>query len=680
MSTTTANFNDSRLFTSGPTATNAAYANVGMGWIMAFDFVGTQVEAALNGYFTVSVDGGSPVAVTPSQGNGLANILTTGLADTSHSIVIVSTASLSGGASQILASGAVIRVTGGSPAISSSSVYANHVSCKLGTGPAFGNQIADLTHVRVDGGLCQGWGGQASAYVGSAQNSLGGSITLYTSASAIKIFCAQNYTVPGGFYVKIDGGTPTYIDSNHNFTGSQLPDGIYPLLSGLDTASVHKYELRAGFGVGFSLTDIVLVGGSGLDTTHSLPARKKIVCYGDSIVQDFVSGSNPPDQVYDTNPGDRGFGALLAAYNLDMALFCNSHPSQPLSSLVNIGSIIGNAFGSQSNFTNADYVFLEPGINNLSDSTEQTNFASNYATLISNSLALFTNASVKIYCQNLYHNTSDDSGTGTAYTNLQARRTAIANAVTSASNAKVLLADVSGWIATANTIDGTHPSGSGNALIASHMTSLLSPGATSYTFTGPSTCTVGVPVTLTITPNAPFTGTITISSTGAATSPTSLSWTSDSSAKTVTYTATGTGPQVLTPSSSGALTDPAALTITASSGTTFMPSFPSASDATVSAGATVVLQGPMCADGGAYLYVLAASDQAFELYVEISSDGSTFSKAKKVASVSGPDATLSQCAELSQYLPNFYRLSVKNTSGSSATVRADVRHFHISAR
>lgn len=100
----------------------------------------------------------------------------------------------------------------------------------------------------------------------------------------------------------------------------------------------------------------------------------------------------------------------------------------------------------------------------------------------------------------------------------------------------------------------------------------------------------------------------------------------------------------------------------------------------ITAGSSVTIYGGLQSTGAAYLYALVASTQTFELYVEISSDnGATYTQAKKVTSAAGPDSTYTQAAELGQYAPSFYRLTVKNTSGSTSNFRVDVRHFLIYA-
>jgi hypothetical protein len=101
---------------------------------------------------------------------------------------------------------------------------------------------------------------------------------------------------------------------------------------------------------------------------------------------------------------------------------------------------------------------------------------------------------------------------------------------------------------------------------------------------------------------------------------------------------------------------------------------------TITAGSTIVLFAGVQSTGGAYVYGLVTSTQTFELYVEISPDnGVTFTQAKKIVSAAGPDATYTQSAELSQYAPTFYRVTAKNTSGSTSNFRVDIRHFEIFA-
>lgn len=90
--------------------------------------------------------------------------------------------------------------------------------------------------------------------------------------------------------------------------------------------------------------------------------------------------------------------------------------------------------------------------------------------------------------------------------------------------------------------------------------------ATSYTFTGPSSGVVNVASTnFTLTPNGSYTGTITPASDGSGTfSPTSLTWSGTSDAKTFTYTPTSTtgSPHTLSVTSSPGLTDPASIDYT----------------------------------------------------------------------------------------------------------------------
>lgn len=110
--------------------------------------------------------------------------------------------------------------------------------------------------------------------------------------------------------------------------------------------------------------------------------------------------------------------------------------------------------------------------------------------------------------------------------------------------------------------------------------------------------------------------------------------------------------------------------------------FPYANDLTgVAAGATGFIFGPVQVANGAYIYGLITSTQTFDLYVEISVDGFVTSTiAKKISSSANPDGTYTQAVELSQYAPNYFRISAKNTSAVVANFRADVRTGAITSR
>jgi Concanavalin A-like lectin/glucanases superfamily len=97
-----------------------------------------------------------------------------------------------------------------------------------------------------------------------------------------------------------------------------------------------------------------------------------------------------------------------------------------------------------------------------------------------------------------------------------------------------------------------------SARVTAHYSAGSSSGATSYTFTGPSTAHVGVASTnFTVTPNASYSGTITPSDAGAGGTftPSSLSWTTSSTPKTFTYTPAVSGTPTISASGSPALTN-----------------------------------------------------------------------------------------------------------------------------
>gem|GEM_PF-1249474 len=92
----------------------------------------------------------------------------------------------------------------------------------------------------------------------------------------------------------------------------------------------------------------------------------------------------------------------------------------------------------------------------------------------------------------------------------------------------------------------------------------VDPIATGYTFTGPSSGnTNNTSAIFTVTPNAPYTGTITVTTTtGFGLLPIVLTFSNSSAPQTFTITPTATGNITLTPINSGILTDPANLTYT----------------------------------------------------------------------------------------------------------------------
>jgi hypothetical protein len=105
--------------------------------------------------------------------------------------------------------------------------------------------------------------------------------------------------------------------------------------------------------------------------------------------------------------------------------------------------------------------------------------------------------------------------------------------------------------------------------------------ASAYTFNGPSSGVVNVASTnFTVTPNAIYTGTVTITpSGGGLSSPIILTWSSSSAAQTFTITPTATGTVTLTPTNSGGLSNPSALNdvVTAASATSYTFTAPSPS-------------------------------------------------------------------------------------------------------
>lgn len=117
------------------------------------------------------------------------------------------------------------------------------------------------------------------------------------------------------------------------------------------------------------------------------------------------------------------------------------------------------------------------------------------------------------------------------------------------------------------TVKATNSAGSSVASVASNSVTPNAPVATSFLFVGPSSGNVNsASANFTVTPNNPYTGTITITPSGvgsAGLSATVLTFTSSSTAKTFTITPTISGSITLTPSNNGSLTNAANITYTA---------------------------------------------------------------------------------------------------------------------
>ena len=156
------------------------------------------------------------------------------------------------------------------------------------------------------------------------------------------------------------------------------------------------------------------------------------------------------------------------------------------------------------------------------------------------------------------------------------------------------------------------------AISGAEVTSLFNGGAgtqypfsaTTFTFTGPSSGNVNAASTnFTVTPDAAYTGTITITPTGTASSglsPTVLTFTASATPQTFTITPTVVGSITLTPTNSGGLANPANLTYTVN-GT--VPSAPPAPVAVAgNSQATVTVSAPSNTGGSAItLYTIVST-------------------------------------------------------------------------
>ncbi len=165
------------------------------------------------------------------------------------------------------------------------------------------------------------------------------------------------------------------------------------------------------------------------------------------------------------------------------------------------------------------------------------------------------------------------------------------------------------------TVAATNTIGSG---LASKASSAVTPTAPpgSYSFSGPAGGAINAASTnFTVTPSTAYTGTITITPSGAGvTKAIALTFKNSATAQTFTITPTAAGPVTLTPTNGGSLTNPTALTYATPAGA------PAVASVTPSDGsATVVITAPT-SDGGSAItsYTVACNPGAITMSGRVS--------------------------------------------------------------
>jgi hypothetical protein len=104
--------------------------------------------------------------------------------------------------------------------------------------------------------------------------------------------------------------------------------------------------------------------------------------------------------------------------------------------------------------------------------------------------------------------------------------------------------------------------------------SVFTPVANAISLAGPSNVPTGYPSTnYTVTPNGPFTGSVTLSSTvpGSFSPSATLNWSNSSTPQTVTFTASANGSGTISATNTGSLANPSPIAITAATPASFTP-------------------------------------------------------------------------------------------------------------
>jgi hypothetical protein len=162
----------------------------------------------------------------------------------------------------------------------------------------------------------------------------------------------------------------------------------------------------------------------------------------------------------------------------------------------------------------------------------------------------------------------------------------------------IIVAGLSNGISYTFTVTATNTAGTGSASSASNSVTPVIPPATTFTFTGPTTGSINAASTnFTVTPNNPYSGTITLTPSGGGLStPIALVFSNSAVPQTFTITPTAVGTVTLTPSNTGPLTNPSNLSYTV---TAVVPGAPTSVTATPGNTQATVTFSPPVSNGGA---------------------------------------------------------------------------------
>jgi hypothetical protein len=417
-----------------------------------FTFTGTdlwmsQFPQAGTNSFTVSIDGGATETIATSSTGWCALPIIKGLSDTAHTVRITHAAITIYDTTNTFfgfgASPAVARPTGK-------------------TGTVLGLRAAAGTWVRFSPCFAVGI---------SAQNFVS-AITANNHEFEIKATCTSLWLhgILGGWKVRVLVDNVEVVATTVSNTAAY---GWAQIASGLDGSNEHTYRVQLLIANGnYVLTDLMGVGGTGVNTGVTIAARTSVYADGDSITNEGVGLG--ADALVDAR---NGMWSRLG----DALHYATSNIGQPAAG---VPSTVNGALTGSTNLPS--FACERWGSNNAATLDNVATFKATYKTFLQATRTQCPSATI-VGLRILNRQGVDV----TAYN--AAKSAAVAELVAAGDANMYYVDDTAGFDNTSgvHTYDGTHPNDTGYAILAANLAA-LPPFAASTAVSHRSLCTLGV--------------------------------------------------------------------------------------------------------------------------------------------------------------------------------------------
>ena len=520
---------------------------------------GCALVGSTNGQAAVSVDGAAFATLYNSSFAWVAMPAAEGLSDAAHTV------RLRGGNSFSLDRDLGLIVYGAAPAVAQRTDMAAQTTLAGAAFAAVG---------RCEGGIASGSNAGYTARYATSYND--GGIRFRASAAAIHLW-AYSGNCKWRLYRRVAG---VWVSLSLTSDGNTGKWGWLSLATGLDTGE-SEFLIRGVNGAqGYQANALMLVGGAGLSATPVSAYPSAICFYGDSIPKDDATGDSTDGFVskvcfrLDRLPINRGWGGSTVKQ------FAGGAPNAPATT-----TLAGEARTAVPIADAAAQLVMLYGSNDMAQQGGAET-AADYQISETNTLGQLKVGlpSAKKYILGLLPRVGFTLASWNA---------AVQAAVTATADPNSRYVDTTGWITTADTSDGIHPTAVGYDKIVNRLLPLLADAW--GMITGPTTGTPGVatsPYTVTLASGATFTGdqtvtlsvangTITATAAGGSVSANgtgTVTVTPAAGATSFTYTRTpataGSDPTVATNGQGWAAPAPAAFTATAAASANRRPALP----------------------------------------------------------------------------------------------------------